>query len=470
MKTNTNYLLLLLPLLVFGVYQIMGFDGLYGMDSYEYYRYSLELKDFLLGGEKPDEFFWTQGYPLIIAFFEIFIPYPIAGQLVSLFSLYGIFYYSLQLIRLIYKRTEHSVLFLTISLLLAPYFVRNSVQFMSDLLAVFCFVAAVYFGFRFYKSHKNRHLTACCLMACYACFTRLGTGIVLIPLFIFVAYYTIRYFKISFLLAFIPAVIIGGIYVYLEVDSGQFGTHHFLDEWSFSNYFEITFQSDQKHKLASFTYRFPNLLFYGGLLFYPGFFFLNLILLIFGLKEVKKLKQKLPLIMVFSILLNILFLAGVTYQGDRYLFPVYPLFVVLLYPIFRNLYEGFGKERKWIFGFLIVIQLLFCFRTIYPFWQRNQLEKEIVNALEKHQGNMLYCFEMDLALQQRGLDFDYQNLWKQEYASFKKGSLVLFNEQKFTARFKGKPPMNNWNKLRRENSLKELYSFEADWKIYRVEE
>ena len=346
---------------------------------------------------------------------------------------------------------------------------RNGVQVMSDLLAVFCLIASVYFSVRFYREKTTTALIWCSFFAFYGAFTRYGTMVPLVPVFLFVAYGFIKNFRLKFLLSFILPTVLLFIHFFFEAGGSEFSKHHFIEEWSFSNYFKRTFPSTSEINLASFTYTFPNIVYYFGLFLYPGFFFLNAVLLVLSVKRFRLNGNAPTALLLAIILLNSLFLSGVTYQGDRYLFPAYPLFAILLIPSFSWVSEKIYSYRKIAFALFILIQLGLCVRAIYPSYERNLLEKVIVEELKPFQGNTLYCFEMDLAVQQRGLEFEYKNLWTKEYESYETGSLVLFNPTKFKNRFQGKTPMQNWNRLTANHQLTLLKQFDSGWEIYRIE-
>ena len=58
-----------------------------------------------------------------------------------------------------------------------------------------------------------------------------------------------------------------------------------------------------------------------------------------------------------------------------------------------------------------------CF-SLKPILERNHLEQEITSKLENYQNKTLYSFDIDIALQGRGLDFEYKNLWIEKYNTF----------------------------------------------------
>lgn len=62
------------------------FDGLYGQDAYAYFQQAVAITENLPQGQPPPaDFFWPNGYPLLIAFFMLFLGQTAwAGQLAAL--------------------------------------------------------------------------------------------------------------------------------------------------------------------------------------------------------------------------------------------------------------------------------------------------------------------------------------------------------------------------------------------------
>lgn len=471
-KLRPNFFFLLffiIPMFILLLTRALGFDGLYGMDSFEYYRFTKELKSVFTDGGELSPFFWPQGFPTLVFIFSFLFKVSFAGQLVSCLCLSGLTYYSYKILNELYPKKPLAKTYILLTVALSPYLVRTGIQFMSDIPSVFCFIACLYYTMRYFKEQNFSNLVLCSFFASYGVFIRFGVGIPLIPIFLSICYFLFKKRNWVHFFAVFPAVIIFAFYQFLQEDISEVFEHHFVDEWSIQNFFKTTFTSDEKHNLASFTYSFPNIIYYTSKLFHPGFFILNIPLFIIWILRKSKLKQPKALLLVYIVVINILFLAGVTVQIERYLFLSYPVLMILLFPAFLVLFNKVKSYQKTIFVFLFSIQLGLSARTIYPSFSRNLLEKEIANELKKQPKNTLYIFEMDLAMQQRGLDFNYENMWFKEYESFDKGSLVLFNQEKFSARFMNKPPMNNWLKLKQENSLIEIMSFDKGWKLYRVE-
>ena len=100
--------------------------------------------------------------------------------------------------------------------------------------------------------------------------------------------------------------------------------------------------------------------------------------------------------------------------------------------------------------------------------ERNYLERYITSKLKSHQNRRLYSFDIDIALQGRGLVFDYKNLWKEEYKVFPDKTLVLFHPTKFKKQWKGKKPIINWDNLITNYNLKVIQNLPEGWVLYEV--
>jgi hypothetical protein len=110
------------------------------------------------------------------------------------------------------------------------------------------------------------------------------------------------------------------------------------------------------------------------------------------------------------------------------------------------------------------------FRSIFL---RNALEQNIARDITEYKNiassDLLYSFDIDVALESRGVPFEIRNLWQSKYEKFEIGSLVLFNEEKLGKQWEGLNPMVNWNHLKTTYSLILLREFDDNWKLYRID-
>ena len=108
-------------------------------------------------------------------------------------------------------------------------------------------------------------------------------------------------------------------------------------------------------------------------------------------------------------------------------------------------------------------------RAMSPIVKRNTFEVQMTQKMQPHQGNILYSFDVDVALKGRSLVFDYQNLWEKEYPSFEIGALVLFHPTKFSTQWKDKNPMINWKYLQKKYALKIIQQGPQGWILYEIQ-
>jgi hypothetical protein len=462
-------LLLLIPLLTLLVLRSLGFDGLYGQDSYEYLRYTHRLADFLAGGDYPGDLVWPKGYLFLTTLFSFFLTASLGGQLISLLCFYGVIYYTAEIISELYGKHEARIPYLVLALVMSPYLLRLSNVMMADTLAMCCLIACASYTLKFKRSEQQRHLVWATFFGFYGVFSRYAVIIPVSPLLVWLLVLSLRkpHWK-QLLVLLIPGVLLL-LHFYLEGRGSDFLGHHFVAHWDVRNLLKSSFVTEPDLQIPDVNYPLPNFLYYTLGFLHPGFFSLFPLLLLLGMRRLRSFLASYPLPFAISILVYSLFLAGITFQGNRYLALTYPFIVVLFYPFFEQIIGGMKSWRTTLWSALMLLQLALFVRAMLPSYEMNALERHIAKELEDYQGETLYSFELDIALQGRDLSFTYESLWEKEYKHFQEGALVLFNEDRIAAQFAGKNPMNNWQKLKQDYSLKELKRLNNGWKLYRIE-
>ena len=110
--------------------------------------------------------------------------------------------------------------------------------------------------------------------------------------------------------------------------------------------------------------------------------------------------------------------------------------------------------------------LIFYFGKQY--YDRNLLEKKIVTEMKPYQNKTLYVFDIDVAMQGRGLQFRYKNLFLERYVKFENEALVLINEKQITQQWKGKNPLINWENIQKKCVLVKLKTSDKNWSLYKI--
>ncbi|SEQ12493.1 glycosyltransferase family 39 protein [Flavobacterium urocaniciphilum] len=441
------------------------FDGLYGQDAYEYFRYTKSLHNYLTSGELPGDYFWGVYYPLFGSFLMLVLgKTPIALQLISVFSLIISSIYATKIIELIYKEKGNSILiFLVFSC--SPILLIHSVLSMSDLLSC-CLLLLTFYHFLVYleKSKDRSFLIGVCFCL-IALLTRYATGIIVLPITIMVFLKLWKDKPLKLLLISIPIllIIIAPHIVIKSQKSLQFLSHSWLQNWNILNIFKSDFVTQEGPRSNHFI----NLIYICFTFLHPIFMFFGLGIIGYSIKNRFRKWNKYQILLAVSILVFSLFIGGIPYQNKRYLIPAFALIVILIYPQVKNIISFFNYKKP-IYFVVFFIQLSFTFYFGKQFLDRNKLEKSIVKEMKPFQGNTLYIFDIDVAMQGRGLQFNYKNLFIEKYKVYEKNALILINEKQLEKDWKDKNPLINWNQIQNQCELKKLQLTNKDWSLYQI--
>lgn len=463
-KNSVTFSALFVLLGIWAVFLVVGFDGLYGQDSYEYLRYTERMKEFFLSGVHPGDFFWPKGYPLITGLISMLVPTKIALQLVSVVSLWGTFIYTKKLIEHYVGSDKYASFYVLIGLVLSPYMLRAGVSSMSDLLALFCLVGGFYHGLKFAKNHSFSALFLCVLLITFSVFTRYAAVVPAIPMVVFVVWSWIKCIRWKQLLVILIPLVFLWVHFYFESRPDSFLNHEFVSSWSISNLFKRSFVTQD----GTMHYLLPNIVYAFAPFFHLGFFIIPLALIIAYAKRITWKSFKNVWILIVAIVLYSIFLAGIPFQNNRFLVLTYPFVLILLFPGFKCLCES---SKKWLpvaYATLILVQLVLFVRAIQPVYQMNQFERELVAVVSPYEGSKMYCFYVDVSLKARGLNFEYVNLWEEPLETFEEGALVLFNEVQLKDQWTGKNPMINWESIKSNYALTTLEEMPNGWTLYRI--
>jgi hypothetical protein len=466
----TQIWLLILPFFILIILRVLGFDGMVGQDSYSYVDYAKSIKNGIEMSVHPGNFLWAQGYPLLGALFS-YIGVSVASsmQLISCFALSVSLIIVFKILKEIYPESskKNMLIYLTLFGILCPYYLRNGMLTMSDVVAACLIITSIYYGYCYSKKHQIKHLLVCVIAMSYSLFVRYPSAVVILPISIYIIVVWLK--SIQKITHFAILIIPGGIYllhVFFAKKSINFLSHGALDFWSVQNYFTSTFYTDQ----GTLSFTFPNIIFIFEPLAHYGFLLLGLPFLFFLIKH-KKINNTLIYVIVVSCLSYMFFVGGITTQNHRHLLLIYPLILVLCYYGYEKMYqlEIIANYKKALISIGVIIQIALCILAFKTIFLRNQLEKSIAQELTKYENNTLYSFDIDIALKSRETNFKHLNFWNKEYSTFEKGSLILFNEERFKTQWKDRNPMINWTNLKKDYHLIKLEGYESKWNLYRIE-
>ena len=464
-------LVALIPVIGFITLLFLGFDGLFGQDSYEYLRYAKRLKIYISGGAFPGDIVWPKAYLGILSFGLFFVKGALAGQLLSFCCFLGTALALYKSLVVLYKEERIAKIYVTLAFLLSGYMFRSSVVVMSDAFSVFFLSIAFYHALIYTKLLNFKNIALFSLAVSLGFFGRYAVLVPLAPIILWVVYSWIKGKQWTH--AFVLLIFIGVylINAHLEGSGSLLLNHHMVEQWSISNFFETEFFNTIDPQQPSASFLLPNLLYNAVGLFHPGFFILSPFLIFFSNISLKPRNE--TVILVLSCGLYLIFLSGLIFQSSRYISLIYPLFLMLFFPAFIKFWgnlKRWNHKLKQLFILLIIgLQLTLLTRSMWPSYKMNKLEREVTDGLSKFEGSTLYSFELDIALQQRGVKMNYKSLWEQQYTSFEIGDLVLFNPERVNQTYTGKNPMVNWERLSTSHSLATMESFKDGWKLYKIE-
>lgn len=463
---------LTIPLILFVLIRIvLGFDGLYGQDSYEYLRCARWLTVLIHGYREPTIFFWPVVYPFLGSLFSFVRGYEAwALQIISLFAFTGTLLVTNNIILLIHPAFKNSAkIFMIFLVLPATYFLRAAFFVMSDMSATFFVLTAFYCVFLFLKKEKAVYIVLAGIMGVLAIFTRYASAIVLFTPAVVAILHTIKKRKIAPLVITIFICIgVAVFFLILKGDNSNGLLNHLqIKGWSVLNFFKDSFTTIDGYSQN----RVINLLYALSIFIHPGYFIVGAFF-IFFLKRSDFLHPSQKLIFL-SVIVYLLFVMGMPFQNMRFLLMVFPLVSIWFFPSFIRAYEWIKTKRnlKYIFLFGVVLanlgMLIYSGRT---FIIQNKMEKEIAGALiSKYSSTVpLYTFSIDPALKSYGLKNQVYNMWEKEYKEFVPGSLVLFNPRKFAVQWKDMNPMKNWNAMNQKTQLNILERFPDGWELYEI--
>lgn len=469
-KYSVELWIVLLPILILVGLRLLGFDGMVGQDSYAYVDYGNEIKQSIINLKHPGDFRWPEGYSLLGALLSFLgLSVGLSLQLISSLSLSFSLLFVNKIIKELYPNVEPKTIFIYLILfgILAPYYLRNGMLTMSDILACCLIIMALYYGVRYSVSKQLKHLVYFVIAASYSAFVRYPTVLVLLPVSLYVLYKWIKEIrKPQHLLVLIIPFGVFLLHHYFEQNSVAFLKHEAIVNWSFSNYFSSTFHTNQ----GTFNYLLPNIVY----VFYPiahyGFILLGILFVLWGIKD-KQINHLYIQLCIWGYLTYALFMAGIDTQNPRHLLLLHPLVLIICFYGFNKTYHFslIHKFRKVLNPLVFVFQLLIVIMAFKTIFLRNQLEQDILEKISSYEGQTLYSFDIDIALKSRGANFVFHNLWEKDYSSFEKNSLILFNEERTKKQWKGENPMINWNRLKNDYHLREVEQFKNNWKLYRIE-
>ncbi len=461
------FFLLLIFLFLFTV--LVSFNGLYGQDAHEYFRYTKALHEFFITGKNPGDYFWPLLYPVSGALVSLLVPPLLSLQLISIVSFVVAFYFLEKIIVIVFQQEKLTVrIYVLLFFFLSPFMLRASVVVMSDMFCTMWIVISFYAFVKYHSLFKPKYFLIFGTVATAAVMTRYSAVVVLIiPSFIlcflFLKRFSIKYFLLTFFccgLLMLPHFLVRSSDPFVFMKQGH------LNGWSPEIFFLRSFFTSEGHA----TYSLPNILYGFYNWFHPGYCFCGLIVFLFFQK--KYFRSKIVWTLSGSILMYAFFIDGFPYQNLRFLLLTFPLIIVVFFPAALSVWkfssERFGSRTIFVSAFA-GIQIILFVRAFSPFYSYNVFEKNVASEIKKLPDSNVYTFGLEGALQSYGVQNKMIGLGDERIDSVQNSSLLLFNEKLLKDQWQGTNVMNNYQSIIRNKKIKRIKLFENGWELSEIE-
>jgi hypothetical protein len=457
------------PALVFApvlwlVCRILEFNGLFGQESHEFLRYSQLVSNYLTGGAEPVTFLWPVVFPVAGAILQLILPDLLSLQTLSIIAAVFCFLFFCRTLSLMYPGGTQRQRYAIVFLLGAPFFVRSAVLGLPDMLCCAFLTAMYHYLVKYQRDGNIYQLVQAVMLGLLAVQTRYTSAFLLIILAP-VVFNAIRKRPSTALLILGASVVAITPSVMLRSPVNfEFLDTTWLRLWSPANFFSDTFFTDD----GAFMYTLPNIIATLAIFCHPAFCFIGPMLLFFYFR--KKLSNNHQWWWI-SLIIYLLFIAGLPHQNLRLLFLPLPTLLLILYPGFEPMMAIFKKRntRVFLITMIALFQVALITRTVLPAYRFQKEELEVVSMLKKYPQNQLYTFAIDRALYTYGVQHTVNNLWLPGSSSIPDGSLFLYNPDRFGYQLNTTPPGFLFRQLKREGRLSLLESTNAGWQLYSVQ-
>jgi hypothetical protein len=457
-------------LLLFGIglAYIANFNGLYGQDSHEYFRYSAVLSDYFKHEGLNENFYWTVLYPLFGSLLNlIFGQGPFNLQLISIASYAGASVFMLQTLK--DRNTEKSIVYyLLLTFILSPNILKSGLQVMSEPLALLFIVSSFYFYQRFLKDPNEKDFILISVTVSLAFFTRYAVILVLLPLAVHSLYIIFRQknYRAIFLGLVILTIVSLPEYFLSPQITESITSNYFLGEWSVNNLFSKEFRTiDGEH-----TFRYPNIVFLSSVIWHPVFFFPFFPSCFFYKKEDFRLFER---ILLLGVLSYCILIGGLPFQNLRMLLPIYPVLVICNYPAILRLFNFIESKvhkriRDLIPKGLVLLQLSFFAYLFMIFINRNYLEKRIATHIKTAGYSRVFSHDIDVGVNSYlTKDQKVKNLIT-DLHDFQNDDILILNLEQYERIWHNSNVESNLLEALEMHDTLRLVSLESNWVVFKL--
>lgn len=440
---------------------LTGFNGLYGQEGHENYRYLGYILQSFDGNPAPLYFQNAVLYPLLGTVASLFTARLFSLQFISLVASGFCYIGFCRLLNLIYPEGRQRQRFAYLLLFMSPYFLRAALSALPEMLAMSFMVWSFFFCVKWQNRYKIKHAVVSLGLALLAIETRYTLIFLLLPALIVMIQVALKRLSHFLLLVFTAITAITPVILFKSTDLLDFLNHPWLHHWSPAHL------TDRQSAFGN-TYSFPNGIAVLALFVHPGFCFLSIPLLWLSFKSPGVWrKNRLLITGLFSFLF---FIACLPVQEFRLILPALPLMLLILYPAYERLAYLF-KSRNLRVGLYILatfLQLALCMRSMAPVIQLQREERMVASALRMAGEGRLITFEMDGALRTYGVPQEVVNLWFAPNPVLNAGDMLLIKPLKLETEYHDSPAYSTYIRLKQHRRLVYLKSIGNGWELYRI--
>lgn len=526
MKTSLSLFLIALFIRLAAVF-FWQFDGLYGQDAYAYWQQAVAITQTLPYGQPPPtDFFWPNGYPLLIAIWMFILGQTAwAGQLPALLCGAAlsplVFFLSCDLFlennSQLVIRSSRAGLMAGLIVAVAGQAILSSIVIMADMPALFWATLAAWLVVRAVKNSGELKGTqgnsgelsspAPPLLRSPAVFF-LAAGaalalaiisrwlyVLIVPALVFFVIFNywqagqIRKLYWQPLGAVFSGALILGPQLWFSLNKPEGLAHSWLLGWSPANFFQREFENIDGH----FLYQLPNFIFYAQPAGHPAYTFPILgVAALWAIWRLGQTRQWAALILLLGWAVPVyLFLAGIPYQNFRFSLTLYVPLVVLTGYGLSDLLSREGKKQgskgaggqggkfsPAIIKLVITLSLLGMLAWAYPmldsFLKGQNQSKIITTQVERTlpEHATLITFGLTLTVQHytqlNTLEFFYLDEASLQTLTESPGPLyLLLDLNSIKTQWRGKTPEINYQWLQKHTTLTEIGLF-APYTLFKI--
>ena len=246
-QINPSIYLFIFPLIFIFISRLIGFDGLYGQDSYEYLRYTKAIRNFILKGEHPGDYFWPVYYPIAGALTSLLTSKAaFALQLISILSFGLSAIYLNKLLSLLFVKRKYTISYILLFFILSPFVLKNALVIMSDMLSLLFLILSIFYFVKYKENEKVKSYYCIAVFSFLAVMTRYACAVIMLPFIVSASFTFLKkvknYKHIPFLLILIGFLFLPHYYIRFQ-NTTSFLNHQWLQSWSFINFFKSNFST-----------------------------------------------------------------------------------------------------------------------------------------------------------------------------------------------------------------------------------